>query len=162
RVRSTQADTARTGYDTGPFGSAGTTVAARAVQMASEALRDRILDFAASHSGAPRDQCRLEADAVRCNGTRIRLAELPEAPLKAGRPLEVVRKAYGSPRSVAFNVQGFRIAVHRVTGEIRILHSVQGVDAGVVINPAQLRGQVEGGIAQGLGWVLYERMIFDA
>jgi CO/xanthine dehydrogenase Mo-binding subunit len=73
-----------------------------------------------------------------------------------------VRKAYGTPRSIAFNVQGFRIAVHRVTGEVRILHSVQGVDAGAVINPAQLRGQVEGGIAQGLGWALCERMVFDA
>jgi CO/xanthine dehydrogenase Mo-binding subunit len=74
----------------------------------------------------------------------------------------VVRKAYGSPRTVAFNVHGFRIAVHRVTGEIKILQSVQGVDAGVVINPVQLRGQVEGGIAQGLGCALYERMVFDA
>jgi CO/xanthine dehydrogenase Mo-binding subunit len=58
-------------------------------------------------------------------------------------------------------VQGFRIAVHRVTGEIRVLQSVQGVDAGVVINPVQLLGQVEGGIAQGLGWALYENMAFD-
>ena len=31
------------------------------------------------------------------------------------------RKAYGSPRSVTSNTHGFRIAVHRVTGEIRIL-----------------------------------------
>ncbi len=76
--------------------------------------------------------------------------------------LEVVRKAYGSPRTVAFNVHGFHIAVHRVTGEIKILQSVQAVDAAVVINPVQLRGQVEGGIAQGLGWALYEKMVFDA
>lgn len=162
RVHSTQADTDRTGYDTGPFGSAGTTVAAKAVQMAAEALRDRILDFAASHSGAPRDQCRLEPDAVVCAGKHFGLADLHDAASQAGRALEVVRKAYGSPRTVAFNVQGFRIAVHRVTGEIKILHSVQGVDAGVVINPAQLRGQVEGGIAQGLGLTLYERMVSDA
>ena len=37
---------------------------------------------------------------------------------KAGRQLEAVRKAYGTPRSVTFQVQGFRIAVNRVTGEI--------------------------------------------
>jgi CO/xanthine dehydrogenase Mo-binding subunit/aerobic-type carbon monoxide dehydrogenase small subunit (CoxS/CutS family) len=161
-VVSTQADTDRAGYDTGPFGSAGTTVAAKAVQQAAEALRDRILDFAARRSGAGRDRCRLEEDAVTCAGARIGLADLHDAARQAGLPLEVVRKAYGSPRTVAFNVQGFRIAVHRVTGEIRVLQSVQGVDAGVVINPAQLRGQVEGGIAQGLGWALYERMVFDA
>src|SRR5262249_37752629 len=73
-----------------------------------------------------------------------------------------VRKAYATPRTIAFNVHGFRIAVQRVTGEIRILQSVQGVDAGAAINPVQLRGQVEGGIAQGIGWALYERMAFDA
>jgi CO/xanthine dehydrogenase Mo-binding subunit/aerobic-type carbon monoxide dehydrogenase small subunit (CoxS/CutS family) len=50
RVRSLQADTDRTGYDTGPFGSAGTTVAAKAVQQAAEALRERILD---SRCGIP-------------------------------------------------------------------------------------------------------------
>jgi putative selenate reductase molybdopterin-binding subunit len=162
RIHCIQADTDRTGYDTGPFGSAGTSVAAKAVHEASLALKDRILDFAARHSGALRDQCRLELDAVSCAGKRIGLAELHGAAHKESCPLESVRKAYGSPRTVAFNVHGFRIAVHRVTGEIRILQSVQGVDAGVVMNPVQLLGQVEGGIAQGLGYALYEKMVFDA
>src|SRR5262249_22443045 len=135
RVVSVHADTDRTGYDTGPFGSAGTTVAALAVQRAAEALRERLLDFTARQCGGSREQCRLEEDAVSCAGTRIGLADLHHAARQSGQPLEVVRKAYGSPRTVAFNVHGFRIAVHRVTGEIKILQSVQGVDAGVVINP---------------------------
>ena len=61
----------------------------------------------------------------------------------------------GTPRSVAFNVQGFRVAVNRISGEIRILKSVQAADAGTVINPMQCRGQVEGGVAQALGAALY-------
>jgi len=64
----------------------------------------------------------------------------------------------GSPRSVAFNVHGFRVAVDPGSGEVRILHSVQATDAGVVINPEQLRGQVEGGVAQGIGSSLYEEV----
>jgi CO/xanthine dehydrogenase Mo-binding subunit len=60
------------------------------------------------------------------------------------------------------NAHGFRIAVHRVTGEIRILHSVQATDAGVVINPAQVRGQIEGGVAQGIGFALTENFHVDA
>jgi CO/xanthine dehydrogenase Mo-binding subunit len=52
--------------------------------------------------------------------------------------------------------------VHRVTGEVRILYSVQATDAGVVINPAQVRGQVEGGVAQGIGFVLTENFHLDA
>jgi CO/xanthine dehydrogenase Mo-binding subunit len=162
RVYATAADTDRTGYDTGPFGSAGTTVAARATYEAAEVLRDRILAFAARSRGTTPDRCRLEEDAVVCDGTRLPLADLCRTAREAGQPLHAMRKAYGTPRTIAFNVQGFRIAVHRVTGEVRILHSVQAVDAGAVINPAQLRGQVEGGIAQGLGWALSEKMLFDA
>ena len=96
-----------------------------------------------------------------CDGARIGLVDLHNAARQAGQLLRVVRKAHGTPRTVAFNVHGFWIAVHRVTGEIKILQSVQAVDAGVVINPQQLRGQVEGAIAQGLGWALYEKMVFD-
>lgn len=65
----------------------------------------------------------------------------------------------GSPRSVAFNVHGFRVAVQRETGVVRILQSVQAADAGVVINPEQLRGQIEGGVAQAIGSALTERMV---
>ena len=161
RVRLVQSDTDRTGYDTGAFASTGTSVAVNAVRHAAEALREQILDFASEHSGTSRDACRLDDDAVRCNGDRISLSDLLAAAGAAGQQLEVVRKAHGAPRSVAFNVQGFRIAVHRVTGEIRILQSVHAADAGTVINPMQCRGQVEGAVAQAVGWTLYERMVFD-
>jgi putative selenate reductase molybdopterin-binding subunit len=161
RVTSTQSDTDRTPYDTGPFGSAGLVVAAKAVQYASEKLRDRIFDLAAKLSGKDRDKCRLALDSVDCDGTAVPLTKLFIAAEKAGQKLEAVRKAYGTPRSVAFNCQGFRIAVHRVTGEIVILKSVHAADAGVVVNPLQLRGQVKGAIAQGLGWALSEKMVFD-
>src|SRR5439155_26087823 len=80
---------------------------------------------------------------------------------QVGRELATVRKTTNSPRSVAFNVQRFHIAVHRLTGQIVILQSVQAADAGQVINPMQCRGQVEGGVAQGLGWALTEKMVYD-
>ena len=96
-----------------------------------------------------------------CGEVRLSLADLRQAAEEAGHLLALSRKAYGSPRSVAFNVHGFRIAVHRVTGEIVILQSVQAADAGTVINPMQLRGQVEGAVAQGIGWALYERIVID-
>ena len=64
----------------------------------------------------------------------------------------------GTPRSIAFNVHGFRVAVDPLSGEVRILQSVQAVDAGTVMNPEQLRGQVEGGTAQAIGSALYEEL----
>jgi putative selenate reductase molybdopterin-binding subunit len=67
----------------------------------------------------------------------------------------------GSPRSVAFNVQAFRVAVNPASGEVRILQSIQAADAGTVLNPEQLRGQIEGGTAQAIGTALYEEMMLD-
>jgi CO/xanthine dehydrogenase Mo-binding subunit len=67
----------------------------------------------------------------------------------------------GRARSVTFNVQGFRVAVRPATGEIAILQSVQAADAGTVINPVQLRGQIEGGVGQALGAALFEHVDID-
>ena len=156
-----QSDTDRTGFDTGAFASAGLFVAGNAVHNASTALRDRILRFAAVAHRRRRRRCAMDDDGVSCGDTRLPLAELLAAARARGIRFTVSRKAYGSPRSVAFNAHGFRIAVHRVTGEIRILYSVQATDAGVVINPAQVRGQVEGGVAQGIGFALTENFHVD-
>jgi CO/xanthine dehydrogenase Mo-binding subunit len=161
RIGIVQSDTDRTGYDTGAFASTGTFVAGRAVWLAAEALRAHLLEFAAAQAGVAPDQCHLEEDAVVCGEARTTLADLYAAAEGAGHALHVARKAYGSPRSVAFNAHGFRVAVHRVTGEVMILQSVQAADAGTVINPMQCIGQVEGAVAQGLGWALYERMVID-
>jgi CO/xanthine dehydrogenase Mo-binding subunit len=98
---------------------------------------------------------------VTCGDARLTLAELQEAARTRGIRLTEARKAYGSPRSVSSNAHGFRIAVHPMTGEVRILYSVQAIDAGVVINPAQVRGQIEGGVAQGIGFALTENFHVD-
>jgi CO/xanthine dehydrogenase Mo-binding subunit len=67
----------------------------------------------------------------------------------------------GAQRSIAFNVHGFRVAVQPATGEIRILQSVQAADAGFVMNPMQLRGQIEGGVAQAIGMAMFEDLMID-
>ncbi|MFE5879243.1 molybdopterin-dependent oxidoreductase [Rhodococcus sp. NPDC056506] len=162
RVRIIQSDTDRTGFDTGAFASAGLFVAGNAVLRASNALRDRLLAFAAHHTGVALDQCSMDDDKIVCGSTRVTLQELLEAARPRGIRFTEARKAYGSPRSVVSNTHGFRIAVHRITGEIRILYSVQATDAGVIINPAQVRGQIEGGVAQGIGFALTENFHVDA
>jgi hypothetical protein len=80
----------------------------------------------------------------------------------AGVELSAGGRSDGRRRSIAFNVQGFRVAVNPVSGEIRILKSVQAADAGTVINPMQCRGQVEGGVAQALGAALFEEVVVNA
>jgi CO/xanthine dehydrogenase Mo-binding subunit/aerobic-type carbon monoxide dehydrogenase small subunit (CoxS/CutS family) len=161
RIEVVQSDTDRTGFDTGAFASTGTFVAGKAVALAADALRDRILAFAGAQLGVPCELCRMDNDGVICGEGRISLADLHAAAEASGQVLGLSRKAYGSPRSVAFNVHGFRIAVHPVSGEIQILQSVHAADAGTVINPMQLRGQVEGAVSQGIGWALFERIVLD-
>jgi CO/xanthine dehydrogenase Mo-binding subunit/aerobic-type carbon monoxide dehydrogenase small subunit (CoxS/CutS family) len=161
RIHLVQSDTDRNGFDTGAFASAGLFVAGNAVLKASTALRDRILGFAAAQTGVGVERCEMDDDAVVCGDVRLPLTELLAAAGERGIRFTLARKAYGSPRSVTSNTHGFRIAVHRVTGEIRILYSVQAADPGVVINPAQVRGQIEGGVAMGIGFALTENFHVD-
>ncbi len=129
RVEVRGSDTARSAYDTGAYGSTGSVVAGRAVAAAARSLRS-LLEPADGH----------------------RIGELLG-------PVSANGSHHGSPRSVAFNVHGFVVAVDPATGEVRVLRSVHAADAGVVINPEQLHGQIEGGVAQGLGSALYEEVV---
>ncbi len=137
-----QSDTDRLGHDTGAYGSTGTVVAGMAVLRAANALAATIRRFATAHFNNP---------ATALHQVAAHAASL-------GVTLQAEGASDGSPRSVAFNVQGFRVAVHRRSGVVRILQSVHAADAGVVINPMQCRGQVEGGVAQALGAALFEDM----
>ncbi|MFD6219552.1 molybdopterin-dependent oxidoreductase [Nocardia asteroides] len=153
RIRIRQSDTDVVGHDTGAFGSTGTMVAGKAAYAAALELHAMLLARAAKVSGHPERECVLEADGVRCGDELLTAAQL----LADGELIAHGTHA-GTPRSVSFNVHAFRVAVRPATGAVRILQSVQVADAGTVLNPVQLRGQVEGGVAQALGTALYEEM----
>src|SRR5258708_7644626 len=161
RIHLRQSDTAHGGHDTGAYGSTGTFVAGRATQAAAENLTDDLKVFASTMTKTNPDSCVLEDDAVVCGKQRVSFAQLAEMARAQGQALAASGTSAGTPRSVAFNVQGFRVAVNKDTGEIKILKSVQAADAGRVANPMQCRGQIEGGVAQSLGATLYEEMVID-
>jgi hypothetical protein len=154
-----QSDTANGGHDTGAYGSAGTFVAGLATKVAAENLAVEIKAFAAIATGTPANTWALNNHSAVCGSKRLSFAEIAMAASAKGKTLSACGTSGGTPRSVAFNVQGFRIAVNKGTGEINILKSVQAADAGSVANPMQCRGQVEGGVAQSLGAALYEEMV---
>lgn len=163
RVAIRQGDTAESGWDTGAFAQTGLFVAGRAVASAAEGLRSRILDYARrlADLGAQGGEVQLLADSVMIGDRRIPLDELYRSADADGIALSQARKAYGSPVSVGFNVTGVRLAANSVTGEIRLLQIAHGLDAGTVINPQQLRGQVEGGVTMGIGFALTEWFQMD-
>jgi putative selenate reductase molybdopterin-binding subunit len=131
QVEVLSSDTDSSGHDSGAYGSTGTVVAGTATLRAARALAEMIA-----------------AMGLRGNDEN-------------GKPLEAEGYCDGRARSATFCAQGFRVAVNVETGEITILQSVQAVDAGTVINPVQLRGQVEGGVAQALGAALFEEVRLD-
>jgi putative selenate reductase molybdopterin-binding subunit len=161
QIRLRQSDTAHGGHDTGAYGSAGTFVAGLATQVAAENLAEGIRIFASTVTKTNPDSCVLKNNAAVCGKHHLSFAELAEAARVQKKTLSANGSSGGTPRSVAFNVQGFRIAVNKGTGEIKILKSVHAADAGRVANPMQCRGQVEGGVAQSLGATLYEEMVID-
>lgn len=57
-----------------------------------------------------------------------------------------------------YGTQGAEVEVDTETGEVRILRMVSALDVGKVLNPQTLRGQVYGGLAQGVGYALYEEV----
>jgi len=58
-----------------------------------------------------------------------------------------------------FGCQAIEAAVDTETGEVTILKSVACHDVGRAVNPAAVRGQIEGGGAQGIGYALMEEII---
>ena len=161
RIDLVASDTTLVEHDTGAFGSTGTVVAGLATHQAATALAAIILDVAARD--APTNSERVLArDHVALGERVVTLATLHQQARDAGVALSADGRWDGAPRSVAFNVQAFEVAVHMVTGEVRILRSIHAADAGTVINPTQCRGQVEGGVAMAIGAALYETMRIDA
>lgn len=60
--------------------------------------------------------------------------------------------------SYAFGTQGAEVEVDEETGDVRILRMVSAHDVGRVLNRQTLEGQAYGGLAQGVGYALYEEI----
>ena len=163
-----QSDTDAATHDTGAFASAGTTVAGKALHAAALALREVLVAAAAEVAGYTPEEVVLDRDGALAgagpDALRVGFDELVAAVPDEHRSPEgaFARGAeYGDRRSLAYNVQAFRVAVDVRTGTVRILQSIQAADAGTVMNPEQCRGQVEGGVAQAIGGALYEEGMLD-
>ncbi|MBN2403143.1 MAG: molybdopterin-dependent oxidoreductase [Spirochaetes bacterium] len=68
-------------------------------------------------------------------------------------------QAKGSFESQVHNIQIAEVEVNTDTGEVKVLKMTTGVDAGTIINPQNLEGQLEGGMDQGIGYALREKYV---
>lgn len=76
--------------------------------------------------------------------------ELPDPETKQGN----ISPAY------PFGCQIAEVDIDPDTGEVTVTHMVAAHDVGRAINPMATEGQIEGGVAQGLGWTLMEDMAY--
>jgi CO/xanthine dehydrogenase Mo-binding subunit len=103
--------------------------------------------------------CRRAAKAVAAMGGRASLPDEGVTRRYTWRFPKTTPLSDGPGRHIAAFSSGSCIAdvaVDLVTGQVRVLRMVSAVDAGRVMNPMQVRGQVEGGAVMGLGYALSE------
>lgn len=173
RMRVMLGDTDVMPYGGGNWGSRGTGIAGEAVLLASRALRDNILEYAALllQSGADALEIRNGEVCNRSDGAaRISLGELAQlAYFKSGRlppgftpELTVTRsyaqRSYGS--IVTNGIHASYVEVDPAIGHVRLLKHWVVEDCGTIVNPMLVDEQIRGGVVQGLGAALYEECLY--
>lgn len=178
-------DTDSSPYGLGSFGSRSTVVAAGALEQAASELRRKVASIAAPTLGTSPDALVITDARVHARGTAepsVALADV--AAIAYHRTLELpAGVAPGLEASASFDPRldhrpdergkvniclTYANASHaavvdldRDTGEVRLLAYGAVHDAGRLLNPAIVDGQVRGGIAQGVGGALYEELAYE-
>ena len=177
-VEVSRADTDLTTFCLGAFASRLTYISGNAVKNAAAKVKEQLLEQAAEMLEAnPADLvCRDGRISVKgaesksltvSDVARARLFRHDGAPIVASGSFDadsvLPDKTRFGNESGAYNygVQAAHVHVDRETGQVKILQYVIASDCGTVIYPAGAEGQVEGGLAQGLGYVLTEGLQFD-
>lgn len=149
-------------------GSKITYTVGSAVRQAAEDARRQILALAARRLEAAEADLEIVDGTVRVRGVPARAVAVADlARLTAGfgaahAPVFGVASEAIVQRAPAFGAHVARVEVDAETGRVRVADYVVAQDVGRAINPAAIRGQIHGGVAQGIGWALLERMAYDA
>ena len=173
RVRLIEGDTASIPFGCGTFGSRSTVNVGSAIYGASVRVKEKVLRLAAHILEANPDDLELGEGKVFIRGTpqrSISFGELARAAVpgwasKLPDELEPGLEAifYFVPPTVTW-ANAAHVAVIEVdvqTGGIKLLDYIVAHDAGKLINPLLVDGQIHGGVAQGIGAALYEEIVYD-
>ncbi|MEU6135182.1 xanthine dehydrogenase family protein molybdopterin-binding subunit [Nocardioides sp. NPDC047086] len=155
----------------GAFSSRQAVIGGGAAHRSGEALRDQILALgAAVYELEATDLSLVSGKVIHATkgevGTLAELARIAymesnrlpqgfEPGLQATRFYDPIRGAFSAGAQVAV------IEIDRTSGMLNILKWICVEDAGRVINPQVVDGQIAGSIAQGLGGTLYEHLVYD-
>jgi carbon-monoxide dehydrogenase large subunit len=171
QVRVRYGDTAITPFGLmGTGGSRSAPFAGGAVMVGARALRERILDVSADLLEAAREDLEINDGSVHVRGVPSVSLSLVDIAARAARdeprrfPGEALRANAewdGGEGGWAQATHVCWVEVDLHTGRVRIPRYLVVEDCGEVINPQVVDGQIAGGVAQGIGAVLYEKTVYD-
>jgi CO/xanthine dehydrogenase Mo-binding subunit len=179
-VNVVSADTLSTPFDFGAQGSRTAFAVGNACRAAVADLKRQLFTLGATYLGVEEGALELRGGAVHApsEGKRATLAELARlsqasgggliahgtfvAPPTAYDAKRVEGHVYPAFHSPSFHAHAAEVAVDPDTGEVTVLRYVVAQDVGFAMNPKYIEGQIEGGVAQGLGQALSEEIVYDA
>lgn len=148
-------------------GSKTTYTVGSAVLAAARDARTQVLLIAADMLEASVEDLELRDGRVTVRGVpekHVTLQQIAANSMRFGAPYEPVLGRGRSANRVSspmFAAHLARVAVDPETGEVRVLDYLAAQDVGRAINPAEVEGQIHGGVVQGIGWALCEGMVYD-
>lgn len=157
----------------GSIASRTAVLVSAAIRNASRTLREKVLQI-----GAHLLECALEdveyiEGQVTVKGTsssltlkQIAVAAYPgwKTNRPAGMSAGLEATDYFEPKTVTW-AYGVHVAIVEICGQsgaLKILQYVVAHDAGVLINPMIANGQIMGGVCQGIGGCLLEKVVYDS
>jgi CO/xanthine dehydrogenase Mo-binding subunit len=172
------ADTDSAPMDTGPIASRTTYVTGNAIRIAAAQARQILFEAAAPVLGVPPDQLEARNRRIQVKGFTQKYLTIGDvaflSQVKLGRP--AVGTASFNPPTVpldpetgqgkpfstyVYATQIAEVEVDTETGWVDVLRVAAAHDCGRVINPMLVEGQIEGGVAMGIGYALSEEIIFQ-
>jgi aerobic carbon-monoxide dehydrogenase large subunit len=166
-------DTAAISQGIGAFASRQAINAGSSAHIAGQSVRKQIVSLAALTLGVPEDEIDVEdgrATSRRGNkpslgfGELYRLAQgIPGASLAQGQTPGLEHTAYFTPPQATYcnGSHVVEVEVDPLTGSVAFLNYSVAHDCGTIINPLIVDGQVQGGVAHGVGNALLEAMQYD-
>ncbi|WP_454020799.1 xanthine dehydrogenase family protein molybdopterin-binding subunit [Azospirillum sp. Marseille-Q6669] len=173
KIKLVHGDTGLTPYSTGTWGSRSMVMAGGAVATACRTLAERLRKIGAHLMQAVPEGVVLKDGAVTAGPAAVTIREIAHIWYRAPQllPADVDRgglevtagyKPGSDHGTFSYATHAVAVAVDPEIGQVEILDYVVVEDAGTMVNPMVVDGQIYGGVAQGVGTALYERMPYDA
>jgi CO/xanthine dehydrogenase Mo-binding subunit len=160
-VRPMVADTDSVGYTEGTYGSRTTFATGWAVYEVARQLKETLLARAAMTWETDEKNVRFEAGTFSYEDKRMTFAELAGKLDETGGAVVASAAVRPGGYGPAFATHIVDVEVDPETGKVEILRYTAVQDAGKAIYPMYVESQIQGGVAQGIGWALNEEYLYD-